>query len=742
MNEKDLELEELSLEEIMKEFGSGLDFSAEETELENTQDLMDVIAQVTEPKNMAPLVIPEPEEEPAKEEAPKPEMEEAPEEAVTESAAEETLTEETPEPEEEKAAPAEEASEQEEETPLEVDREELPEQMNDLDDTVRLDDLTGITGTPPVYASTLEDKTERIGPIEVAQTQEDEDEDAVEIPIPAPIVFRPRQRLRELKRELIAGPEKRYYELSEKGVGKLQFAMLACLIVVLACAGAGTLYAAGLVPENRIKLMVFSQVLVMLIGALAGCHQMIDGISDLFHGRFTMNTMLTVTFLASAADAALCLQEQRVPLCAAFTLEVLMAVWCTYHRRTTEMGQMDTMRKAVRLDSVIRCEDYLDGKPAFLRGEGKVADFMEHYDLLTRPERIQNIYAFIAFLVSGAIAVFSGLNHGLSMGVQIFSTSLLVAVPASFFVSVSRPMAMLERRLHSLGTVLCGWNGIKGFSGKALFPLYDRDIFPAGSCKLNGVKFYGHRTPEVIIAYAAALMAANGGGLADTFEELLTSRNGIRYEAENLQFYGNGGIGGEVCEEPVLMGSLDFLKEMGVEIPDGTLVKQAVYVAIDGELSGLFAIAYTRMKYTANGLATLCGNRRLGTVIMAEDFMMTAPFLKERFGVRTRRMIFPDREQRLALAEKKPTEDAPVLALTTQEGLAPAAYAITGSRAVRTAWKLGLAIHLLGGILGLLIMAALAVLGNTELLTPLNILAYQLVWMVPGILVTFWPRTI
>ena len=691
MKEKDLELEELNLEEIMKEFGGSQEPPGEEAEPEaqepgDTRELPDVAEPDAEAK------------------------------------------EETPAPEE----------------TLEVPSEDIPGEMPEFDDTVRLDDLSGLTGTAPACASTLEDKTERIGDLGGVQEDagEDEDEDSVEIRNPAPIVFRPRQRLRELKRELIAGPEKRYYELSEKGVGRLQLAMLVCLAVVLVCAGAGAMYDMDLVPENRTKLMVFSQVLVMLIGALMGSHQMIDGIGDLFRGRFTLNTMLAVTCLASAADAYLCLQEQRVPLCAAFTLEVMMAVWNTYHRRTTEMGQMDTMRKAVRLDSVIRCEDYLDGKPAFLRGEGKVADFMEHYDMVPRPERVQNIYAFISLLISAGIAAYSWLNHGMSMGIQIFSTSLLVAVPASFFVSVTRPLAMVERRLHSLGTVLCGWDGIKGFSGKALFPLYDRDIFPAGSCKLNGVKFYGNRTPEVIIAYASALMAVNGGGLAGTFEELLTSRNGVRYTAKNLRFYGNGGIGGEICDEPVLMGSLDFLKEMGVEIPEGVMVKQAVYVAIDGELSGLFAIAYTRMKYTANGLVTLCGNRRLKTVIMAEDFMMTAPFLKERFGVRTKRMIFPDRDQRQALSQKKPGEDARAMALMTQEGLAPVAYAITGSRAVRTAWKLGLSIHLLGGILGLLIMAALAYLGNTELLTPVNILAYQLIWTVPGILVTFWPRTI
>ena len=698
MNEKDLELEELNLEEIMKEFSenpvAAPEAATESDDLGDTRDLPDLTALVAEKEQEEP-----------------------------ETGAEEAA--------------------QTQEAPAEAP-EQAPAQAAELDDTVRLDNLEGITGTAPAYASILEDKTERFEPVGAVRIgdEEGEDEDDLEIPVPAPIVFRPRQRLRELKRELIAGPEKRYYELSEKGVGKLQLAMLVCLAVVAVCAGAGAMHTMGLVPENRIKLLVFSQVLVMLIGALAGCHQMIDGIGDLFRGRFTLNTMLAVTCLASAADAYLCLQEQRVPLCAAFTLEVMMAVWNTYHRRTTEMGQMDTMRKAIRLDAVTRCEDYLDGKPAFLRGEGKVADFMEHYDMVPRPERVQNVYAFIGLLASAAIAAYSWLTHGMSMGIQIFSTSLLVAVPASFFVTVTRPLAMVERRLHSLGTVLCGWDGIKGFSGKALFPLHDHDIFPAGSCKLNGVKFYGKRTPEEIIAYAAALMASNGGGLADTFEELLTSRNGVRYTAGNLQFYGNGGIGGEICEEPVLMGSLDFLKEMGVEIPEGTMVKQAVYVAIDGELSGLFAIAYTRMKYTANGLVTLCGNRRLKSVIMAEDFMMTAPFLKERFGIRTKRMIFPDREKRQNLAEKKPAEGARAMALMTQEGLAPVAYAITGSRAVRTAWKLGLFIHLLGGILGLLIMAALAYLGNTELLTPLNILAYQLIWMVPGILVTFWPRTI
>ena len=59
-----------------------------------------------------------------------------------------------------------------------------------------------------------------------------------------------------------------------------------------------------------------------------------------------------------------------------------------------------------------------------------------------------------------------------------------------------------------------------------------------------------------------------------------------------------------------------------------------------------------------------------------------------------------------------------------------------------TATRLGLWIHLLGGIVGLLIMFVLAFQGSTDILTPSNVLLYQLIWMVPGVLVTEWARTV
>ena len=419
-----------------------------------------------------------------------------------------------------------------------------------------------------------------------------------------------------------------------------------------------------------------------------------------------------------------------------------MALGARYQRRNTEIAQMDTMRKAVRLNGIIRVEDYFQGADGLLRTEAEVEDFMSTYNRLSGPELVQCIYAGMSLVACIAISVFAGMRHGVSMAVQILSTSLLVAVPASFFVSITRPMAILEKRLHMVGSVLCGWEGVKDLCGKVAIPLDDLDLFPKGSTKLNGVKFYGDRSPDEVVAFSTALITKAGGGLVPVFKQLLKSRGGLEHAVDNFQNYGRGGIGGEVCGEPVLLGTLNFLQDMGVEIPEGTMVSQAVYASIDGQLAAVYAISYAKMRSAAAGLVTLSSYRKLNPVMLCGDFMLTESFIRSKFEIKNRRITFPTREEQAQLKAFQPDPDEPVLALITREELVSTAYVITGARALRRATKLGVIIHLIGGVLGLVIMLALGYLGSTELLTPTHILLYQLIWAVPGLLITEWTRVV
>jgi hypothetical protein len=561
-------------------------------------------------------------------------------------------------------------------------------------------------------------------------------------PIPEPIVFRPKSRLKELRSKLVAGPEQRYYSLTELGLGKLQWSLILNILVFVVSAGFTAMYAWGLVPPERLRLLVFVQFLGMLLSALLGCYRLMDGVGDVMKLRFTPNSLLVFTLVVCCVDGVLCLQELRIPVSAAFSLEMTMAIWAAYDRRSAEMGMMDTMRRATTLDSVVCMPDFYEGAQGYRTAQGEVEHFMDHYDAPSGPEKVLNWYALATLIVSLAAGILGCVRHGFSVGVQLCAASLLVGMPATAFISVIRPMAILEKQLHKLGTVLCGWQGVKAVNRRAAYPLEDKDLFPAGAAKLNGVKFYGDREPDQVVAYATALIKANGGALVSLFSQLLDSRNGYYYTVEHINTYSGGGIGGEIGDDAVLVGTLEFMQDMGVDMGEGTRVSQAVYVAIDGELCGVFAVSYQKAKSTAAGLRTLCGYRGLTPVVLCQDFMLTEGFVRSKFGTSTRRMAFPGKDVRRELSLREPEETDTVIALTTKEGLAPKAFAVTGARVLKSALKAGVVIHMIGGILGLLMMAVLAWVGVENILTPANILLYELIWMIPGLLVTEWTRTL
>jgi len=636
-----------------------------------------------------------------------------------------------------------------------VQREHVPPAMPQ--DTVRLNDITRevkkqtavsdetIAFTPvgqeeeqeePAFIPPQEEKTE---PYSEQWEPEYEDPMGEYVP-PEPIVFRPKSRLRELKKKLIAGPEKRYYQLVERGFGKLQAAILGCGVVSLLSVITAGMHAMGVVPEERMRLLVFGQLLGLMISALLGSYQLMEGFGDLIKRQFSLNTLLMFSLVACAADGILCLYEVRVPCCAPFSLNMTMSLWCAYQNRVTELKQMDTMRKAIRLDSVVLEEDLYNGMPGILRGEGQVEDFMNHYRAPAGPSRTLNTYALVALFLSLAIGVTSGVLNSAVTGIRFFSASLLLAVPATAYIAVSRPAAVLERKLHKLGALLCGWNGVSALNTKIAYPVGSEELFPAGSVKMNGLKFYGSRNPDQVVAYTAAVMVAHGGGLAPLFTQLLESRNGYHFEVEKLRHYSNGGVGGVVNGETVLVGSRSFMKEMGIGIPEGAKISQAVYAAVDGVLNGVFALTYNKTKASAMGLTTLCAYRGLTPVLTSTDFMLTEEFIAGKFGVNTRRMAFPERKVRNNLAMRTPGEESEVVALTTQEGLVGAAYAVTGARTLRSTCVAGVAVQMVGGILGLLIMLALTVVHAEYLVTPENLLLYELIWMIPGLLITEWTR--
>ena len=103
------------------------------------------------------------------------------------------------------------------------------------------------------------------------------------------------------------------------------------------------------------------------------------------------------------------------------------------------------------------------------------------------------------------------------------------------------------------------------------------------------MKFYGSRKSDEVIAYTTSLIAASESGLTPVFQKLLEGRGGREYPVKNFRDYGNGGIGGEINGEPVLLGELDFLLSIGVPVAmqDGLIQVAFIIITIIANRRGL-----------------------------------------------------------------------------------------------------------------------------------------------------------
>lgn len=556
-----------------------------------------------------------------------------------------------------------------------------------------------------------------------------------------PIPFPPKNRLRTMRQKLVAGPEKRFFELSALGLGKLRLGIILNLVLFALSAGITVAYSNGSIGADQIRLVIFSQLLFVMLSALVGCYRLLGGLGDLLKGRFTLNSLLLITFVVCVADGFSCLYSQRIPCCALFCLDMVMAQWAARQYRGTQMSQMDTLRKAPDLTAIVKIEDYYDGRPGYKTMEGDPDSYTQHYSTPSAPEKSLWLYALMALVVSGVMALVTGINRGLDAGLQVLSAALLLSMPATAYISMTRPAAILERRLHRLGAVLCGWQGIQAAESGAVYPLEHRDLFPEDTVKMNGVKFFGSIDPGRVVSYTSALISMDGQGLTAAFAHLPRSRQGLNHRVEEFTVY-SGGIGGRVDGDTVLVGTAEFMAEMDIPIPQDAQVPLAIYTAVEGQFSGVFALSYSRSKSSAAGLRILCGYRGITPVLTACDFMLTPRFIHSQLSVNIHRLVFPKRETRQALAQTGPDETAPVIALTTREGLAPKACAVSGARILQSSMRIGALIHILGGGIGLLAMAVLLLTNGLHLLTPLNLLVYNTIWMLPGLLTTEWTRYI
>ena len=535
-------------------------------------------------------------------------------------------------------------------------------------------------------------------------------------------------------------PAERQYEQAAQGLSGAQTRLFFASVLTIASLILTALAAFGVLNfRGGASFLPFLQMVILLLCALMTYDVAVEGLMGLFRLRPGIHTVLTVLLVFSCIEGVQCILSGRTSYGGLTCLCLTMGLWSDCQERSRICNTMEVIRRGGVMDAAVREPALWEGKDGILRGEGDMDTFLRDQERVPGAQRVLQIYCLAVMAVCLVVSFLTG-GGSFVFFTRVFVTMLLASVPALSLIAVSRPRAMAAGKLKYHGAALSGWEGGKNTRGSIVVPLSDLDLFPGDKLRMNGMKLYPDVDPDKTIAYGAALICASGSGLAGIFSELLEKKNLRKCKIENLKRYDNGGISGEVGKDSVLAGSMAFMQAMGVELPEGTRVNQAVYVAVNGFLGGVFAINYTVSRAAIRGLGTLVRSSGVMPVLTAQDFVITPGFIHSRFRVNTNRIVFPVNRKRAALAARRPSEEARQCAILTKTEFASLAKAVSCGRAMyySALWCTG--ISLLSGIIGLGITGFLAWIGSMDILTAGNLLLYTVLWDIPLWIISGWVR--
>ena len=543
-----------------------------------------------------------------------------------------------------------------------------------------------------------------------------------------------RARRQEQPERTFSSPEEAYSFYCKPD--SLRLRLLLCCLLTLASAVLLVL-TAGVFTAPTTHLSLFSALMLifMILQAILCLDVLAEGFFGIIRLKFDLNSLLLLMVLVCAADAVFAPLGGRIPFCAVVSVELTVGLWSRLLLKSAKYRTMKAVCSMPTPTGAVRKESAWHNTDCIFRAPGDRAAFTAQLEMPDAAKRCARIYAPTLALLTLALSVLAALRSEHNF-LWAWSAMLLAAFPSGLFLSYARTFQRQSARLYRYGAALSGWTGARMLSGECAVTITDQDLFPAGNVTLNGMKIYSDRSVSQIIGFASAVVQTAGSGLVPLFDEMMHSQNGRHYRVDTFRRYEGGGLGAEIQGDVILMGSIGFMKLMKVRMPEGTRLKQAVYLSVNGDLAAVFALNYAPAAGIRSGLNAAVHASGLLPLLATRDFMITPQFLKLRYKIAPDRVEFPTVEERAQLSELNAGLGGMQGALLARDSFEGFLAAVSGARTMRGAAIGSIAIAVMGGVMGLLVLTFLTFLGATLSASCWNLFLYTLLWLVPGILIT------
>ncbi len=495
--------------------------------------------------------------------------------------------------------------------------------------------------------------------------------------------------------------------------------------------------AAGL-EEFQLQCWVLT-ALLLLTGPL--CYEIIAaGAKQFFTLRPRAESVLLFAFFFTLADGLTAPRvegrEQSLPFSAVTALGLAFALWGEHRRRRADRMSAKAASQ-VKAPYVVCMNDTLwSSKPTYTKASGSSLGFGSQLQAEDGGHDAYRIAAPLLLLGAMLCAVMASVGQQ-APGRLLWAASACFTAAGSWtaLLAFALPYQKLTVRLNRVGAALAGWPAAAR-CGQGGVILSDLDLFPTGSVSVAQVKVFGGAATEKVVGYTATMLRVMDCGLTRPFHDLLRTYGALYREVSGLEWH-EGGASGIIRNHEVLVGTSAYMHLMEVPLPPGHNIKNAIFCAINGQLSGLFLLEYAMSPAVNPSLSALM-KAGAAPVLATRDPNLIPALLEQKFKLPVDKMEFPPVDRRLELSKPTPEQAGELVALLSREGLGPYCDAVVGGRRLRLAVWLGLAFSLAGSVIGLCLTFYLTSVGAFASLTAANFLVFMAAWLVPQWLIANW----
>lgn len=479
---------------------------------------------------------------------------------------------------------------------------------------------------------------------------------------------------------------------------------------------------------------------LMFAGVFTAWDVVFGGIYCILQLRPNLDTLLLFCAVVFTVDGIALLSDgTRLPYAAVLLCALCFAMWGrVLENRAKRRSLKVILSLSGQPAAAVRSERAWGNRDCVFRAQGDTERFADDLEVPSVVDKVMAIYVPAVLGISLVCALLSCFVKQQSFWF-CWAFMLAASVPLAAFITWWWPFASLAGRLAGSakgGAALCGWRGVQELYSPCCLAATDRDLFPDGKVKINGIKIFGGRSISQLSGYVLAVIAQSGSGLTPVFQEVYLNQNGIPCRTDFFRRYEGGGLGGSIQGDQVLVGSIAFMRAMGVRMEEGTNVKRAVYCAVNNELAAVFALKYTPSPMVAAGLRTVEHARRLTLLLTTRDFLLTPEIVHRKYKIPSISMEFPSTEERARLSGPYAAHGGVQTALLGRNSFYLLAETVAGAQALCGGVRSGLAVNLLGGCIGLLAAALLCWNGSFASASAAYLMLYSLAWTLPSMVLS------